>query len=429
MNLKKTPNYYLKHFLKDQTIPYALISPITTLGTSPEASITLSPHSMDERHCRIERLEDSRFIIRDLRSSSGTFVNGTRIIEAILQVGDKIKINNLHFQFVSDETLSETQMSRYFKTKNPKWKVQLEAIPGLARSPFPVLILGPSGSGKEITAQAIHEHSIRAAGPFITVNCSALAENLIESELFGHIKGSFTGAINDRKGAFETARGGTLFLDEIGDLPYSLQAKLLRALENNEIRPVGSDRTIRTDVRIIAATHQNLNYKILNKNFRSDLYYRLNVITIQTPSLIERIEDFEDILFSLCRENKVRFSFSAIQYLKKHTWPGNIRELKNIVSRAAALYSGETIDETLAKEFIISDQSSIDISSTFTPSIYGRTNLIKEMEKQLIINRLMLNKGNQRRTAKDLGMPKSTLHDRIKLYKLDLKKLESDTNN
>ncbi len=196
-----------------------------------------------------------------------------------------------------------------FGTKNCK------NLGNVAKTDFPVLILGPSGTGKDVIAQALHQTSDRQ-GPFLSVNCSALSETLIESELFGHVKGSFTGAVNDRKGAFEAARGGTLFLDEIGDLSYNLQAKLLRALENGEIRAVGADRNTQTDVRIIAATHQNLGEKIREGSFRSDLYYRLNVVTVTPPALNLRMEDFEGLLYGFARSMRVRFSHGAIVSLK-----------------------------------------------------------------------------------------------------------------
>lgn len=421
-------NYFLKLNQKDQIIPYALVSPLITIGTASEVNITLPRGSADERHCRIERKENNQFIIRDLRSTTGTFVNGTRVIEAYLNPGDQIMIKENFFIFNSDEQMNHKPLSQ-LKSRNLKWKEKLETLPNLSRTIFPVLILGPSGSGKELIAQAIHDNSNRANGPFMSVNCSALAENLIESELFGHVKGSFTGAINDRKGAFEAARGGTLFLDEIGDLPYSLQAKLLRVLENSEIRAVGSDKNIKTDVRIIAATHQNLYQKIIDKTYRSDLFYRLNVITIQTPSLLERMEDFEDIFFNLSKEARVRFSFQAIQNLKKHSWPGNIRELKNVISRASAFYPGQTIDESLSQGLIdlFPNREKESLTDPF-PIISGKTNLVKEMERQMILQRLAANKGNQRRTANDLGIPKSTLHDRIKSYKIEFDDVESENS-
>ncbi|WP_374032992.1 sigma 54-interacting transcriptional regulator [Bdellovibrio bacteriovorus] len=208
------------------------------------------------------------------------------------------------------------------KSRNEVWNEELQTLSNVAKTEFPVLILGPSGTGKDVIAQALHENSLRDKGPFVSVNCSALSETLIESELFGHVKGSFTGAINDRKGAFEAARGGTLFLDEIGDLSYSLQAKLLRALENNEIRPVGADRNVRTDVRIIAATHQNLSEKIREGLFRSDLYFRLNVVSVAPPALALRMEDFEELLYTFARKMRVRFSFRRHRPYEKASMAG-----------------------------------------------------------------------------------------------------------
>ncbi len=423
-------NYFLKLYCNEQIIPYSLNSPLTIIGCSTDANIPLPYGKTDPRHCRIEKKDDEHYTIRDLRSSSGTFVNGTRIIEALLTPGDKIEISDFQFEFTTDEQESTANkafpstLKSFFKTNNSKWSKILETIPKMAQSSYPVLILGPSGSGKELTAQAIHSNSERADGPFICVNCSALAESLIESELFGHTKGSFTGAISDRKGAFETARGGTLFLDEIGDLSYNLQAKLLRALENREIRAVGSDKVIKTDVRVISATHQNLFDKIKGNSFRSDLFYRINVITITTPSLRERMEDFEDIFYSICKEKKIRFSFSAIKLLKSHNWPGNIRELKNVVSRASALYGSQTINETMVHnliDFNFNDPQSFPETSLI---LSKKENLVKEMEKNMILTRLRQNRGNQRKTAIDLGMPKSTLNDRIKGYKKELGQLE-----
>jgi DNA-binding NtrC family response regulator len=271
-----------------------------------------------------------------------------------------------------------------------------------------------------VIAQTIHKTSKRALGPFVGVNCSALSENLIESELFGHIKGSFTGAMNDRKGAFEAARNGTLFLDEIGDLPLNLQAKLLRALENNEIRPVGSDTNTKTDVRILAATHQNLIAKIQTGQFRADLYYRLNVINIETPTLFERMEDFEELLYYFAKQMKVRFSFSAIERMKKHSWPGNIRELRNTVARACALFPKETILEGHVE--MILDKLALGAQNQPTDQVpFNALPIIKEMERQMIIKKLAANYGNQRQTALDLGLPKSTLHDRLRAYNIDPK--------
>jgi DNA-binding NtrC family response regulator len=386
------------------------VSDFLTVGKDAQCQIQIFGEELAERHFRIERREQT-YYIRDLRSPQGTYVNNARIMEAILQEGDLIRAGNqeLLFTYKTGEETSEFPL----KSRNEVWNEELQSLRHVAVTEFPVLILGPSGTGKDVIAQALHNESLRKNANFMSVNCSALSETLIESELFGHVKGSFTGAISDRKGAFEAARGGTLFLDEIGDLSYALQAKLLRALENGEIRPVGADRNIKTDVRIIAATHQSLPEKIRQGAFRSDLYFRLNVVTVTPPALVHRMEDFEDLLYTFAKKMRVRFSFGAIARLKKHPWPGNIRELKNLVTRTAALYPREHIEEKHIEKLL--DKTLLTPAEADSPNDIP---VIKEIEKQMIIKRLTANRGNQRRTAADLGMPKSTLHDRLKYYNI-----------
>lgn len=402
-------------FKSDRPLQRTPVSNCFTLGA--DSSCQLVCPKAEDRHARIEE-NNGKFTIKDLRSKSGTFVNNQRILEAPLCEGDLIALNEEEFIFSFQEQYETASFS--LKSKNIAWNEKLQRIGNAAQTGFPVLILGASGSGKEILAQAIHKTSDRSHGPFVSVNCSALTETLIESELFGHVKGSFTGALADRKGAFEAARGGTLFLDEIGDLPLNLQAKLLRALENEEIRPVGSDVNIKTNVRILAATHQNLGERIRQSLFRTDLYYRLNVISIEAPSLFDRMEDFEELLYTFAKQLKVRFSFSAIERLKKHTWPGNIRELKNTVARACANYPKMTIEathvETILDKLAASPENVGNNQGNLTP-----LSLIKEMEKQMILKKLAANNGNQRVTATELGLPKSTLHDRLKAYNIDPK--------
>jgi DNA-binding NtrC family response regulator len=381
-----------------------------TIGSSPEASFYINDKSLNPLHLRFS-ISDQGVKAIDLFSLKGTLVNSVKIDEKILSEQDEIQIGDYLFIFYPTQSC---QNSLGLDSKNPIWRNQLHLLSGAAKTDFPILLLGPSGSGKEVLATAIHKSSNRSNGPFQSVNCSALTETLIESELFGHVKGSFTGALSERKGAFEAARGGTLFLDEIGDLSYNLQAKLLRALENNEIRPVGSDRIIKTDVRIIAATHQNLIQKIQSGEFRSDLFYRLNVMTTKVPSLKERMEDFDRILSHFARKYKVRFSIMAIFKLKEHSWPGNIRELKNTVARAATFYSGRQIDEDLVTS-IIDPLASLEEQSQ--PLV--KTSIIKEIEKQMIIQKLTQFQGNQKRVSVELGIPKSTLHDRLKVYNIN----------
>ncbi len=220
----------------------------------------------------------------------------------------------------------------------------------VARSDAPVLIAGESGTGKELVAKAVHEYSPRRQKEMITINCGAIPENLLESELFGHEKGSFTGAIARRAGRFEQADGGTLFLDEIGDMPLSIQVKLLRVLQDGTFSRVGANETLATDVRIVAATHKNLTEEVAAGRFREDLYYRLNVVEIKIPALRDRLEDIpllaEYFLQRLTRKNgmaRIRISAEAVAVLQSHHWPGNVRELENTIARACALASSQIL--------------------------------------------------------------------------------------
>lgn len=389
------------------------IKEILTIGRSSDNNVSLKDEFVSSRHCRIEHREQ-HFIIRDLRSRNGTWLNTVAILEAPLKNGDQIMVGKTRLTF--SETLIVERNDFYLQSKNPQWQKELAQIPNFAKSDLTVLLSGPSGSGKEILAQQIHQQSLRAINPFICVNCSALNDTLIESELFGHVRGSFTSAENDRQGAFLAAHGGTLFLDEIGDLPLNSQPKLLRALENSEIRPVGSDRTIKVNVRVIAATHKNLANLVKQGLFREDLYFRLNVIRILIPTLNSRPEDFVSLLHHFGRSYNVKFSLPAVEQLKMYSWPGNIRELKNLVARAKAYFPQTPITPHHLEQLL-------EAPLPLPLSLPNDKGLLKEIEFKLIQERLVANLGNQRRTANELGMPKSTLHDRIKDYGINVKEL------
>ncbi len=218
----------------------------------------------------------------------------------------------------------------------------------VARSDAAVLLLGESGTGKELVARAIYANSLRAARPYVAINCAAIPDTLLESELFGHERGAFTGALTQRIGKFERADGGTIFLDEIGDMPLGLQAKLLRVLQNGEFQRLGGDQTLRTQVRVIAATNKDLSMMVREKSFREDLYYRINVVQIQLPPLRERSADVlplaEHFLLRSSKERVLIFSAATKKLMQSYSWPGNVRELENAVTRAVVCAVSEAIE-------------------------------------------------------------------------------------
>ena len=393
------------------------LTPLNTffsVGRHPSNDLTfLDDPFTSQKHCRIEK-KGTHYILKDLQSKNGTFLNGERILEAPLKPYDEIQVGQSCFLYRESLEIKTNIPESFYQSKNQSWQKELNRIPAIGVSDMPVLIMGPSGAGKEYLAKSLHFSSSRAYGELVSLNCSAFSDQLIESELFGHLEGSFTGATKNRKGAFQQAKGGTLVLDEIGDLPLNLQPKLLRALENKEIRPVGSDKAVKTDVRVIASTHQNLFRKVESGEFREDLFYRLSALTVQIPSLLERLEDFETLLFYFAKEFKVRFSPDAIKVLKEHNWPGNIRELKNMVMRSSILFKETGVDENKAQEILKQFSRKGLKQSSF--SVQSGGSIVKKMEKQVILKTLKDNKGNQRKTAKDLGMAKSTLHDKIRRY-------------
>ena len=291
-----------------------------------------------------------------------------------------------------------------------------QKITKLARSQAPVYISGESGTGKELVARLIHSHSNRSDHPFVPVNCSAIPSELMESELFGHKKGSFTGAVNDKKGLFQTATGGTLFLDEIADLPLSMQVKLLRAIQEKKIRPVGAEQEIQTDTRILSATHKNLSEMVNQGEFRQDLYYRINVIELDIPPLRERTEDIPDLIDHILNKiveypaEKPSITKQAAASLQQYHYPGNIRELENILERALTLSDNNIIDV---------DDLQLPEDTQLTDSVANLDGLKDELEKQAIIDALEQTKWNKTAAAKKLGITFRAL--RYRLEKLNIK--------
>lgn len=296
-----------------------------------------------------------------------------------------------------------------------------EMIQAIAPSDATVLILGESGTGKELIAKAIHECSNRNEKPLVSVNCAALTDSLLESEMFGHEKGAFTGADKRRDGRFMQANKGTIFLDEVGEVPLPMQAKLLRAIQEREIQRVGSDAVLHADVRIIAATNKNLNEDVESGRFREDLYYRLNVVTLEVPSLSERSDDipilakfFLGKLGEKNRKSIIDFSPSAMDCLTRYAWPGNIRELENAIERAVVLCNGNYITE---RELPPSVTASPDDKDSNNDKLHKMAGLpLGEIEKEAIIQTLQKTSGNKSEAAKLLNITRTTLNNKIKKY-------------
>src|ERR687891_2846475 len=286
----------------------------------------------------------------------------------------------------------------------------------VAASDASVCIFGASGTGKELLARAIHRASPRAEAPFVAVNCGAIPEGLLESELFGHKRGSFTGAIADRRGLFQASQGGTLFLDEIGDMPLPLQVKLLRALEERKIRPVGSHESFDVDVRVIAATHRKLEERIASGEFREDLYYRLNVVKLYIPTLAERREDiplltnhFLGRLAERYRRGRLAYSPEAMQLLVSAPWPGNVRQLLNVIEQAVALAATEVIPESLVRQ-------ALDVADTaLTPLDEAR----KAFERDYLVRILKITGGNVTKAARLAGRNRTEVYRLLERHSLE----------
>ncbi len=298
----------------------------------------------------------------------------------------------------------------------------LRFIRKLKNDRSPVLLLGESGTGKELVARAIHEVSPASRGAFVAVNSAALAPTLIESELFGHARGSFTGATAARRGLMEQAHGGSLFLDEIGEFPLEMQAKLLRALEEKQIRPVGGDRGVRVDFRLIAATNRELEQEVREGRFRGDLFYRMNVLSLRLPSLRERREDIPLLARHFLRQyaaRPARLSDATLRFLTTYDWPGNVRQLENCIQRMVALASSSELD---AGDLPTQLRNALEAADGLPPREVASPPAVLplvEQEKLAIQHALEAARGDIRRAARALGIGKTTLYRKLKEYGLE----------
>ncbi|MCC7460294.1 MAG: sigma-54-dependent Fis family transcriptional regulator [Proteobacteria bacterium] len=337
-----------------------------------------------------------------------------------------VKIRELESRARQSDVLQEDLKSVFDEKSLVGSSTGLKHVMGMIQKAAPtdstIMVYGETGTGKELVARTIHEHSSRKNGPFVAVHCAALAKTILESELFGHEKGAFTGADQQRKGRFESADGGTVFLDEIGEISEDVQVKLLRVLQEKQVQRVGGNQTIKVDVRIVTATNKNLAQMVKDGIFREDLYYRLNVIPVTVPSLRDRISDLPVLAdFFLKKFNKqlgknLIFSKESMDHLCKYDWPGNVRELQNILERTVILSSGPEIEVEDLKLNVDEALKVEKVNVASSPQNVRHEIQKKEVEK--LTEALKTANGNLSEAARALGIARSTLFDRLKKYKL-----------
>lgn len=438
--------------------------PTLRIGTADDNDIILSDRAVSRHHAEL-RMTSEGILLRDLGSTNGTYVNQLRITEVYLAAETECQIGYT--------TVSIRQHTEERQVEIPRQQHALGELVGasepmrnlygyirtLAPTPTTVLINGESGCGKELVARTLHELSGRS-GPLVVFDASVTDPEMVRNDLFGHVKGAFTGAAGSREGAFRRADGGTLFIDEIGELPLDLQPRLLRALENREVAPIGSDQSVRVDVRVVAATHRNLEQMVQTGTFRADLYYRLSVVPLKVPPLRDIIDDIPLLVntFSRKMEMKCQITPAAMIALQRYRWPGNVRELRNVLERAAIMAQGRPIKpedlhlpggsavtttppasvyptpgQVTRPRDSIPSQPPATQSTPSSPSASGpgshapaepltgtpmSRDELKEQERQMILETLMRNGNNKTAAARELGIPLSTLKRRIKDYQI-----------
>jgi transcriptional regulator with AAA-type ATPase domain/pSer/pThr/pTyr-binding forkhead associated (FHA) protein len=381
------------------------------LGTDEDNAIVLDDPYVSAFHARIYHHKGA-WQLTDLESTNGTFVDGVRVKDATLAPGMRIRIGDVVLSIADDAPAREVAHRHGIVTGDPALAAVLDQVERLGKSDATVTLFGESGTGKELVARAVHDASDRSDGPFIPVNCAAISKELMESELFGHEKGAFTGATGARGGAFEEADGGTLFLDEVGELPLDVQAKLLRAIELKEIRRVGTSRPMQVDVRIVAATNRDLHAEVRAGRFREDLFYRLYVVPLTLPPLRRREGDVlrltEHFLKVRSPGTPPSLSDEARKKILAHPWPGNVRELRNTIERAILFHRGdrlEAADITFPDPIAVAPEEGV---------IHAAGKTLADVEREAVEIALRANGGNRRLTAQALGIARSTLQAKLK---------------
>ncbi len=411
------------------------------IGSHPQSDLLLKDQTVSRSHAEIQ-LTERGYLLVDVESTNGTVLDGQRIERAYLAPGSNIKIGStiITFNAVDEEIAVEAGKEDRLGDMLGA-SLAMRQVFGLIQKIAPmdvtVLVTGETGTGKELVARALHDYSDRKKKPFVVLDCGAIPPNLIESEIFGHERGAFTGADRTREGAFERADGGTIFLDELGELRLDLQPRLLRVLENREIRRVGGNRVREIDVRVIAATNRDLQKEIQASNFREDLYFRLSVINVAIPPLRERREDVPVLVQDFLQSPKVvasrgRFELSdeALSALMVYDWPGNVRELLNVLERATTLGAGDCIGLEDLPERMRSQGEPVPLESEpLLPDQSfkeAKEALLEDFEREYIANILRACGGNISEAARRSGLHRKSIERLAKKYDLDAKSLGQD---
>ncbi len=409
---------------------------LTQLGKRETSDFVLTDKTVSRDHLAIEYTADS-FLLKDLGSTNGTYLNGNRVKEAYLAPGDVIKLGNTQIEFRAfDEKVKIAPSTNQHFGLLVGTSLKMRQIFGILERISPtnasVIVEGETGTGKDLVARSVHELSARRSKPFVVFDCSAVAANLIESELFGHEKGAFTGAVKSRRGAFEEASGGTIFIDEIGELTTELQPKLLRALEQRQIKRVGGNDTINIDVRVICATNRNLKTEVQEGRFREDLYYRLSVVKIIIPPLRERPEDIPPLVEKLLREGKfnrqpdgqlhvTRVEDDALKVLQRYQWPGNVRELVNTLERACSFVEDHAISRGHL-DYVFSQMEHDDegtermVVDNSLPFKEAKQKVLEVFEKDYLQDLLVRNHHNLSAAAREAGIDRKHVRNLLKKY-------------
>ncbi len=413
---------------------------VIRIGSAKTGDIVITDPTVSRHHAEIRRGRDG-VVLRDLGSTNGTFVGQVRAKEVYLGRDTTFRVGRTELVFNPADEIIDVQPSDADRFENLVGNsIPMREVFGILERVAPtdltVLITGETGTGKELASRAVHTRSKRAAGPFVVFDCGAAPENLIESELFGHQRGAFTGAVDARPGVFEMAHGGTIFLDEIGELPLELQPKLLRVLEQREIRRVGTSTTKPIDVRVVAATNRNLREEVDSGRFREDLYYRLAVVEMAMPPLRDRLDDLDmlanHLLERSAHNERIRqISPEVMAVFSSYRWPGNVRELNNVIERAMPFTDGSTITIESLPEAVIRGRTTPprepDTRPTPTPPVLtgaplpfkdAKDQLIDAFERQYLLDLLDKYDGNVSKAARAADMDRKTITRLMKKHSI-----------